>query len=306
MNSTVYDNLTPARVMPGKPSSSKGFALLMVLLVLVIAGTVLAVAARRSCRLAMEATAAQQRLQVDWGAQSIRTSLLPAAETVLAAEASAHGTSPASVRRTLVLGGVRFDLLFGDEQAKANVNILEQQHGRKGLDMRLQALQQDARQRIRVDLRPGPDERRLPGAAPATYRSLDQVFVFDHPSELVDLEAGRVAFGPITIWSSGGVNFKRASRVVLREVLAGVLADNQIDDIARLAETSPKATLTEALRQANASGRQMRAARALLADSSSCHSLWVVAHGSARNWYRLYVDRPAERGTAPDGLAFEW
>lgn len=291
--------MTPTR-------STRGFALLMVLLVVALAGTVLAMAARRSCTLATEAAAAQQRLQTDWGAQSIRASLLPKAEAVLAADTPEKGRAPASARRALVLGGVRFNLLFGDEQAKANVNLLEQRHGHQGLDMRLQTLQEDPRQRVRVDLRPGPDQPVARGAPPMRYWSLDQVFLFSRPADLVDAGATCAATGPITLWSSGPVNFRRASRAVLREVLAGAMPDSQIEELVRAAETSPRESLGDALRQAGGDGRQMQAARQLLAETSACHSLWVVAHGTTRNWYRLYVERAGETKNGPTGWAFEW
>ncbi|MCX5682421.1 MAG: hypothetical protein NT049_01895, partial [Planctomycetota bacterium] len=321
-----------------------------VLLVLMLAATVLAATARRSCTLALQAGAAQQRLQVDWGAESIRTSLLPAAETLLKADAPEHGQAQRELqvrwgmltcqvaampmarkilqgqetreehplveaRRDLVLGGVSFHLVVADEQAKANVNLLEQKRGRAGLDLRLQHLQVDSRRPVRVELHPSADDPRAAGRAiPLHYQSLDQVFVFTHPSQLLNAEAAHATTGPITLWSSGAVNFKRASRAVLREVLDGAMPDNQIEDLAKLAETSPEVALSEAMRMVSAGAEQKpgatpgqnKAAQTLLTDTSSCHSLWVVAAGSTRHWYRFYVEGGGQQGSNSQGWAFEW
>jgi len=107
-----------------------GFVMLIVLVVLAVAGSVLAITAGHCCRQALAAGAAARALQVEWGSLSCRAVCLPGAEALLAGESARLGGPVSTVRRTVVLGRVRFVLVASDEQAKADVNLLEHRFGR--------------------------------------------------------------------------------------------------------------------------------------------------------------------------------
>src|SRR3954469_11264965 len=100
----------------------RGYALLMVLLVLALAAAALAGVCRLSLEKAVRASRAAEDLQRRWGVITCRSVLLPRAEDVLSA-AQADGPT-AETRREIRLGDLSFTLVFGDEQAKANVNLL--------------------------------------------------------------------------------------------------------------------------------------------------------------------------------------
>jgi hypothetical protein len=140
------------------------------------------------------------------------------------------------------------------------------------------------------------------------YASLDQVFVFDHPSQLVGPEGeGTCAVRQVTCWTDGRLNFKSAELAVLREVLEGVLDETQIHELASYAQDHPDCHLGEALRSLELKKAQLDAARAALTDESQCHSVWTIAEGRTRKWYRLCVRRASgTEGSLGPRWVYEW
>lgn len=114
----------------------RGYVLLIVLMVLAIAGAVLAGVCRMSLERALFAERAQADLQRRWGVLTCRTVLLPKAEAAL----SSSGSHASEVRGNLHLGGQAFSLVFGDEQAKANVNMLYRDGGLAGSESRVREI----------------------------------------------------------------------------------------------------------------------------------------------------------------------
>ncbi len=287
---------------------SSGFVLLLVLVVLVIASVIMTAAARRSCQLALEAGRAQRELQVRWGSHSCQTVFLPRADDILRRSEAENEGLCASTSRSVTLGGVEFVVLLSDEQAKAEANTLARHKNRQGLTTSLRRLQAGQRRALPVRLRPRKTLVMIRAEQQAVYASLDQLFEFDHPSELIDQEKKNLSSpaSRVTCWSDGRVNFKRAEPIVLREVLDGILTESQIHELVRFRSEVPDCTLGEVLKHLELSRAQLVRAKKLLTDTSWCHSVWVIARGRTRNWYSLYVARQSE--TSQDTLRwkFEW
>lgn len=289
--------------------NNSGFVLLIVLVVLTVAGTVLAAAARRCGREALEAGSAQRALQVKWGALSSRAVILPSAAKILGARAMEDSRPRASLRWKVVMGGVPFDLILSDEQSKANVNMLVHRFGRDVAAASLAELQSRLRRAFQVRLRPAEVRAGVISAVPIRYVGLDQVLVFEHPSELVDADPESEeasALGRITCWGGGKVNFKSAEACVIRRVAAGVLTETQVAQLVEFRESSPDCTLAEAVRQLQLTKKTLTALNEVLTDESRCHSLWVVGRGRTRSWYRLYVDQLGDMENDSQQWSFQW
>ena len=111
----------------------------MVLAVSVLVVTVLSMLAQISLRRGLQAADAQRDLQRRWGRVTLQAALLKEAAgdlpgaRGLAAE-STPGVPPSpTIRAAITLGGVTFDLLLGDEDAKLNLNTIYH-HSRKRED----------------------------------------------------------------------------------------------------------------------------------------------------------------------------
>jgi hypothetical protein len=281
-------------------ADNPGFVLLMALAILVIAGTILAASARRCCRRAIDAGSAQRDLQVRWGGLTLQAVCGAAAEELLE-EASAKLDQPVSFTvRQLALGGMTFHVVVCDEQAKANVNMLTKLAGDRGVSSSLMELQSGSAQALHVVTRPDDLPKDTTTTAPASatalpmvYGSYEQLFEFTHPSELFERGSLRpAAVRHVTCWGSGRLNFKRAERAAMREVLAGSLDESDLANILTFRRKQPDCTLGELLRELNLPGPKAQAASERLTDSSTCHALWIVAEMAevpTRKWYRLFV-----------------
>src|SRR5438132_1522253 len=106
----------------------RGYVLLLVLFVIALAATAMAAVCRMSLAKSLHASRAAADLQRRWAVLTTRSVLLPQAEAILAKP----GEPVSEVRREIQLGGQSFTLIFGDEQAKANVNLLYAQSGLAG------------------------------------------------------------------------------------------------------------------------------------------------------------------------------
>ena len=292
-----------------RPSHNAGFVLVLVLLVVFIAGAALATTARTSCGRALDAGDALQQLQLRWGSRSCQAAYLPRAEQMLMDRDrdGVYDTPAATARRTVTLGAMTFHLIFSDEQAKANVNLIAAQQGKQALRHSLRTLQADQRRLLRVRLKPAAAKARAFGPAPPIYTSFDQLFEFEHPSELVGIDTLRPpASARITCWGDGRVNFKRAERAVLRQSLAGLLDETSLDTLIRLRRESPDCTLAEAIKHLALPRKKAREVRRYLTDRSRSHGLWVIAEGPTRKWYRLYVAAPNASYLGRQQWSFTW
>jgi len=120
------------RCRTGITRRRSGYVLLAVLAVMVLIVTVLATLSKLSLRRALAAADAQVRLQQRLGAESIEKILLPQVGRVFdrlekqADEARATtgiaDPIPRLIRGAVTIGGVTFDVIIADEDAKLNVN----------------------------------------------------------------------------------------------------------------------------------------------------------------------------------------
>jgi len=288
--------------MEKRPRNS-GVALIITLLVITIAGTALAAAAGRSCRTALEASEAMEDLQIRWGTLSCRDLAMSSAEWMLVSETQDNGSANSTTRKSVTLGSITFDLVFSDEQAKANVNVLAQRRNAPDLAHAMTNIQLDLNRICPVNLKPARTDPKRPDQSP--YLSFGQIFEAARPQDLISNDPLVESAGDrITCWSNGKVNFKRADRAVLREMLSRLLNEGQIDKLLKYRDKSPDCTLLEAISSIELSDRDEMTGRImnLLTDMSLCHGLWVIARGRTRSWFSFHVRRVSDQRQ----WSFQW
>ncbi len=292
--------------MRSSPRNS-GFILVMVLVVLAVCGAILARAARRNAEVALRAGRVQRELQLRWGALSCRAAVLPIAEQILQEHAGPEEPEPVQVRHTVALGGAKFHLVVGDEQAKANVNALAREEEGVGLLGGISRIVGLGGEAVRVRLLPAEDEIAEDDPT-GQYVSFDQVFIIRHPSELMSPPGGE---GPaisrrLTCWGNGKLNLKRAELAVLRVMLSGYLSESQLVALDDFRRSAPNLSVPRAFAHLELTKKQIDSLLPLVTDKSGCHSLWVVAEGRTRSWYRLYVEQSGIPEDDPQRWTFAW
>lgn len=283
----------------------RGFVLVLVLMVLAISASVLAIAARRSGGRALAAGRALADLQLRWGSQSCRRTCLPQAERLLRQARSPDKAPVATVRRTIKLGGIEFDLIVADEQAKADVNAVAHRQKMAGVETLLRALQ-TGRRVLPVRLRPAPPPAHVIAAVPVQLASYDQLYSIEHPSVLI--EAGEVApaIQRVTCWAGGKLNLSRAEPIVIEQALAGLLTRTQVARLEALRRAKPGAPLEQMVREMELTREQAQALAPWVTATSTCHSLWVIASDGRRRFYQLDVDQAGDAQNDSQHWSFRW
>jgi hypothetical protein len=278
----------------------RGYVLILTLVVLTIAGTLLAAACRASLRKAMLASRAERDLQLRWGSISCRAVLLPQAERVFEEQ-----TEPAAtVWREVRLGRERFVLAFGDEQAKANVNQLWRGN-HADVERHVRALTQASGFSLPVELRPIITKRDEKDDEPLSpFSAFGQIFRDGSPEKILGAGLQVSAAENLTCWSDGTLNYARASRAALTAVCGSYMGGADVEKLLKFRTEQPEAGYGDALVELKLSERNRTAVEDLLTDSSTCYSLWVIAGTGGGARYELSV---LDGLSDSDGLTvFSW
>jgi hypothetical protein len=307
----------------------------MVLALLTLSGTLLVAVSRMALRTAVAARSAEEDLQRRWGVASCRRAVLPYASAILVGVEQERRQATPSYSMSVRLGGQVFDLIVGDEQAKANVNGLLEGSDAMRVEARLrQALSGSGlANRIKVRATVGPVVARVPdptappGAATRPVFSdnalsvggLAQVFDGVPPAQLIrPMPGSRVAAAELlTCWGTGAVNVRRATDAALNLAAGRSLSTIDVNRLIEarnklfekrtgvtISEQSPAERLKEAMTRASGESIKNNGNLALI-DGSNCYSLWVVSRNGRRDGYDLFVsDETDER--RPVVWAFSW
>ncbi len=294
-----------------------GFALLLALVLVLLAGVALAGVARRSLVGAVEARQAVEDLQRRWAVASLRKTFLPRTERLLeAAErgdapagADAHGHPPRPERRERFrLAGLRVELVVTDEQAKLNVNPLVRQAGRAEAQSLVRRLVREVcrvgPREARVALRPLAAEVILSDAEEAMppLGSYGQVFEAAGPEVLLGSARRPGLAAAVTCWGSGTVNIRRAPREVVMQACARDVGRAVVGRLLAERESGPYRPLEAMLKACDdIDDRDANRLGDRLTDVSTCHGLWIVVRGAQRTYTSLAVaatapPRPASKG----------
>jgi hypothetical protein len=290
---------------------ARGFVLVVVLGLLVLAATLLVAIGRASVSHSLAARLEQAELQQRWGAVSCRNAILPAASDIIAIQERLRGKPIPVLRTSVELSGLRYTLIISDEQAKANINALLERVERSGVEGRVRDAVAGSGLGNSILLHPEPLPPRDPRPAsrpnevlgpPQWITGFGQVFADVSPARLLSGTTS-IPIEQLTCWGSGAINLMRVSEPALHLAcspqLTSLEAGRLID--ARNAAFAPqtKKRLLSADVAANSD-----AATALLAQAhvdpkvrrtvafttnSTCFSLWIVTQNGRRASYRLFV-----------------
>ncbi|MFO8014767.1 MAG: hypothetical protein R6X20_15845 [Phycisphaerae bacterium] len=297
-----------------RPSTQRGFALLMALLLVLLAGVALAGVARRSIVTALDARDAARDLQRRWAVRSCRATLLGHAERLLDEAERGRGDADAlsdtyknapKIHRTVAcrLADIDYELVLTDEQAKLNVNTLLEDEGlaqaQSVVSRMVTATGGGAAPAVEVRLRTlavrslaSEKDGFLPEQG-----AYGQIFDGASARELVGTAQAPGVSESVTCWGDGKVNVRRAPETVLKQVCEKALTRQDLRHLLEACERNPYVPLSGMLAEVHP--KQREKVYGLLTDRSRCHGLWVIARGNQRSWYTFAVNV----GAAAEGAA---
>lgn len=294
----------------------RGFALLLTLVLVLIAGVSLVALARQSTGEALQAVEAAESLQRKWAVASCRRTILERAGKVMDAANTSYAINNAGERALIFdepivhhwvscsLAGIDYDLVVTDEQAKFNPTEMQLKVGKNKTAQTLRRLIQAGLSKhsdpVEVVLR--PMQEGLNDGDPTTSINLskpDRIDVYRHYGQIFDNTSPQVLLGTrerpgpaslVTLWGDDKLRFNRASSVVFRETLKPLIGSEGVEEMSGAIN---RLGLNDAMQSLQAFDPEDRAsmfmASRMLTTKSNKHGLWVVARGETRSWYTLSV-----------------
>lgn len=286
----------------------RGYVLLLVIGVLVLMVTTLAELSQISMRRALAAADARVRLQQRIGAESLERALLKRAGSVFQtledqAREPPETVVPHQLRNAVTFGGVTFDVVLSDEDAKINVNQIYHATGPERMTRSLAELVGPTAFRAVRPLpavRPNPtaiepdrtqssDAGEEPSEVPRAFRGWGEVFDLIELAEITGSDAALPNLtGDITCWGGGALNIRRASDPAIEAAAACVLGDAGARRLVSRYRENPNASL-EILIVGEAKRETDRTKlRRMLGETSTHFSVWVDASSPARHSERSF------------------
>jgi hypothetical protein len=279
--------------------------LLIVLATLVVAGVTLSMLATASLQRVLDAQTAQDDLQHRWGTIGLERTLLPRATEVLEQIDELRRSddlpqeSAGYVRDQIELGGVRFDLILADEEAKANLNSIYHEGQKPRVERTIRRLTEPAGQiamRVmartpsgatrRRQLRPADDESDADAASlPPAFLNWGDVFDLQRLRQTAgDDRILATLTDQITLWGSGRINVERASDEAVMAVCGTVLSDGLARRLLDRYRDQPETELELLIEKEIGSTDDAARLRRLVREDSSTFSLWMeVTSRRSRN-----------------------
>lgn len=296
-----------------------GFVLALVLVTILVAGLALTRVAHQTLEQRRSILQQKESIQRRWGMWSCQQTLLPAAEGAMDdAQTSMRRTRgsknlyPSRIRGSILLGEQRFDLELADENAKANINTLELISGGKVASTVARLVPIEASRFLSISprpsgsLRPGRSAeiaKALQEQRPLVYTSWGSVFHLDGiKASGASVPWPRLTQG-VCLFGDGRLNVFRAEDRTLLDVCSSVVTDGLARRILERVRESSLQEVELILNQVVTNAEDRQALQLLLAERSSCFSLWVTARSRNEDVTKWSVRFPNELGS-PEVLEF--
>lgn len=282
----------------------------MTLVLVLLAAVGLAGLARRSMLGALESRAGVEELQRRWAVTSLRSTLSMSIERLLE-EAERGGASPLSnsdqtgdvpkvylnapqarVRQTCHLAGVRYDLVLTDEQAKLNVNHLIGRDGRSRAQLAVKRLVRRTLASNASAIKVNFQRTGRGGGGARTPMLLGFGQLFDHasPTYLVGEGHRKGVAETLTCWGDGKVSLRRAPDEVIEQACEKDLGKGVVSSLLAARKQNPYRDLNGIVKgMRDVDGDRLTKVFKHVTDRSTCHGLWIIAHGEQRAWYTLMI-----------------
>jgi len=295
------------------PHHSRGYVLLLTLVLLAMVATSLAAVARRSFAASIDATRLEREAQRHWLRVSAEN-LLPQLENILSSPFDSSAalpdssitkeTSNASVSLNLDLGHHKLRLTLADEQAKANLNALWSRHDPNVVSAKVSVLLASLGSSDPVALRAlGSFEATAAGSQTdwPTFVAFEQILPPEVLKAHLKGDDGTASLlNAVTLWGDGRLHAQAAGRPALDAVLTPLLSLGQVDEFERIRVESGAEANAISLNDLGLTDRQREQLAGLVTSTPLCHSVRLRFDDSRRTYtYLAVLQREASDQTKP-------
>lgn len=309
-----------------------GYVLLVVIATSVLVITVLSTLANVSLRRGLQAADVQRALQTRWGAITLERTMSEAMPKLFelrekaAIEAGQTTPPPPAIRAAITFGGVTYDMLLGDEDAKLNVNTIYHRGGAGRAEQIISRAMGPmvpgtirlvpavdamnvAREQTALSSRDDSDaeDEDAEPAAPNAFRSWGEVFNL----AMIEQQTGSTAALPnvttgVTLWGNQTLNIRRASDEAILATVGLIVQDGGARKFLDRFRKNPTLAMDVILRSEITDEADRAEAAKLLSETSNNFSIWIDASSKDGSHLRTFaVTRRDEGGvTRHERFAF--
>lgn len=303
-----------------------GYVLLVVIAVSIVTVTVLSKLATASLQKGLEAADAERMLQKRWGAITIEEAVLNRAEKRFALqeeEAVRIGRMPppATLRDAITMGGVTYDILLGDEDAKLNLNTVYHNGGATktqdaiesvlGVGGRpvlrlLPAVKPQSLSRESLQLTASEDSEDSIPTVPKAFRSWGEVMDLAKLQRQAGPRALPMLAKDMTCWGNGQLNLRRATDPAILAIVGSVMQGAGAKRILKRYRQNPTLTKNVLILSEVTSRNDQERLAGLISETSNNFSVWINASTATGRDYRTFsvTERGAEGEVIHSRFAF--
>jgi hypothetical protein len=285
--------------------SRRGFVLVLVLVVILLAGMGLARHARGSARAAIRSASSADDLQRKWATATIQRAVLPQVERLIQITQAQQRRPVPHMDLSFTLASMPVRLRLADEQAKANINTLSRSGGISRVRESLWLLQSSLATHFPLKLSPRLSYTDMSIEIASTpYVHYDQFIGTYRPAQLIDDLGTPVLTDRVTCWGTGKLNVFRAAPESVKVMLKGYLKRDAIAKLLQWRDRNADGTLTELMREAELSADAQNELIEILCDYSMCHSLHIRIGEPQRRHHVRFI-RKSTGSKQPD-IRLDW
>ncbi len=277
-----------------------GFALLLTLAVVLLAGAALATLARRSAARTLAVKSSIEELQRRWAVQTAGQTLLERAPELLLqaeggfadAESGRFDRPPvASLRLATRLADQDFLFVLTDEQARLHPNALVGQSNFAQASESLRGLLRSSDLLSDADVQVELGRQGGTGASPGvSVRSYHDIVPTLDPRLLIGTPGSPGLAELVTCWGDGRIHLRRASPRVIQAAFERSLSAAALGQLLAAVRRDAYRPLPELIGSlTGVESDDLLRLNQGVTDKSLVHALWVVARGPQRSWHSLTV-----------------
>lgn len=261
---------------------------------------------RNSLRLAMEAVEAQKDLQHHWGTTSCKNLLLEQAETFFEQAANMPANAPPLwpkpnlIKAQVVLDDATYRLWLRDEDARINLNTLQDRLPAKGRLLVTNFTNDQLPLHWQPDMSPTAKKNKR------SFSSWGQLFDLPQIWQQHGLESLLQATDEITCWGNGRLNIHTASDKALDGVVGQAVSHEVARQLIEARSQTQKIAWPEMLKSLDLRSKQSLTLKSWVSNKSSCYSLWLELENSQRSWYHLWIRGDRASAAQTPLLSFSW
>jgi hypothetical protein len=198
-----------------------------------------------------------------------------------AEQASRETRHATETRLTIPLGGVDYDLVLTDEQAKLNANQLLSRMSTSEAQEAIQRVLRAARIPAVNSVRLRPRVATSAGSGLPVIGAYGQILEAESPAALLGGQDSAGVAAALTCWGDGRLNIRRAPAAAIHDMCSPILARSEIAILVRLRDENPAQSVAQLLNRAvGIDERSRTAVAALLTDETRCFGMWIIARGT--------------------------